>query len=113
METARAALRDRLQSELETLVARHHKIDAHLHNADREVPTDWPERAQLFENDTVLEALDGRTRTRIVQIRLALDRLGDPAWGTCVRCGEPIRPARLAALPTTMICINCAEATGQ
>lgn len=113
MEPARADLRKRLQSELDTLMARHDKIDAHLHNADRDVPSDWTDRAQLFENDTVLEALDGRTRARIVQIRLALDRLGDPAWGLCVRCGEPILPARLAALPTTMVCRPCAEAVGQ
>lgn len=113
MDPARDVLRDQLEAELQTLMSRHAKIDAHLHNADRDVPTDWTDRAQLFQNDTVLEALDGRTRTRIVQIRLALDRLGDPAWGLCVRCGEPIPPARLAAMPTTMICRPCAEAVSQ
>lgn len=110
MDTARDLMRHQLESELETLMARHLKLDAHLQNADRDVPADWTDRAQLFENDSVLEALDGRTRTRIVQIRLALERLGDPAWGLCVRCGDPIPPARLAALPTTMICRPCAEA---
>ncbi len=113
MRPAPVDLRQRLQSELDTLLARHDTIDAHLHNADRDVPGDWTDRAQLFENDTVLEALDGRTRARIVQIRLALERLGDPAWGRCVRCSEPIPPARLAALPTTMVCKSCAEAVGQ
>lgn len=112
METARDSLRDRLRSELDILLDRHNRIDAHLHNADRDVPADWTDRAQLFENDAVLEALDGRTRARIVQIRLALDRLSDPDWGICVRCSEPIPPARLAALPTTMICRDCAEQLG-
>lgn len=113
MPSNRDALRSRLETELGTLLTRHRKIDAHLHNADRDVPSDWTERAQLFENDEVLEALDGRTRTRIVQIKLALDRLGDPDWGRCVRCSEPIDPARLAALPTTMVCRPCAEAMSQ
>lgn len=113
MQTARDSLRDRLAAELDTLLARHAKIDAHLHNSDRDVPQDWTDRAQVFVNDAVLEALDGRTRTRIVQIKLALDRLGDPEWGRCVRCSEPINPARLAALPTTMICRACAEAISQ
>ncbi len=109
MQTPLDSMRSKLRVELDTLLDRHGRISAHLHNADREVPADWPERAQLFENDTVLEALDGRTRARIVQIRLALERLNDPAWGFCARCGEPIRPARLAALPTTTVCVSCAE----
>lgn len=109
MDTARDTLKTRLEAELDALFHRRSKIEAHLHNADREVPADWADRAQLFENDEVLEALDGRTRARIVQIKLALDRLHDPDWGTCVRCNEPIHPGRLAALPTTMICRSCAE----
>lgn len=104
------ALKAQLEDELARLIVRHGKIDAHLHNADREVPQDWAERAQLFENDEVLEALDDRTRLRIAQLRAALERFDDPDWGECGRCGEPIGVGRLAAMPTTQVCVRCAEA---
>lgn len=104
------ALKARLEDELARLVVRHGKIEAHLHNADREVPQDWAERAQLFENDEVLEALDERTRARIAELRGALEHLDDPERGVCGRCGEPIGGRRLAALPTTRICVRCAAA---
>jgi len=109
MEAARQKLEAQLRAELDTLVNRHARINAHRTNADREVPADWDERAQLFENDEVLDALDGRTRARIIQIRLTLDRLEDRDWGQCERCGEAINPSRLAVVPTTPHCLSCAE----
>lgn len=27
----------------------------------------------------------------------------------CVKCGEPIHPLRLKALPNTMTCVNCSS----
>ncbi|MFL6127197.1 TraR/DksA C4-type zinc finger protein [Actinophytocola sp.] len=30
-------------------------------------------------------------------------------YGTCTRCGSPIAPERLDALPATTTCIRCAS----
>jgi DnaK suppressor protein len=30
-------------------------------------------------------------------------------YGTCVECGEPIKPARLMALPEVETCVACQE----
>ncbi len=46
---------------------------------------------------------------RIRDIRRALDRMAEPGWGTCLECGEPIAPARLAANPVAVLCVICQE----
>src|SRR3954471_6044916 len=38
----------------------------------------------------------------------ALARLAEGTCGTCAGCGEPIAPARLAAAPESVLCIECA-----
>lgn len=104
------ALRETLKAELATLMQRHEKIEGHLRNASGELPQDWSDRATATENDEVLEALDGRTRSRINALMVALKRMDEPDWGICVRCGATIRPKRLQVMPTTTLCVVCAEA---
>jgi DnaK suppressor protein len=47
--------------------------------------------------------------TRIRMIENALERVADGRYGTCLRCGQPIAPARLEALPFAAYCITCQE----
>jgi RNA polymerase-binding protein DksA len=103
------AHRETLEAELQVLLRRHSKIEDHLRNANDELPQDWSDRATATENDEVLEALDDRTRSRIAALRVALSRMDDPDWGICVRCGATIPEKRLEAVPTTTLCVNCAE----
>jgi len=44
-----------------------------------------------------------------VAIDEALQRLDKGTYGICRDCGEPIAPARLAAIPWTRVCITCKE----
>jgi len=69
---------------------------------------DWQERAIELENDEVLENLDEATRTEVRQVQLALRRLDAGNYGLCSRCGGPISPARLVALPSVSTCVKCA-----
>ena len=39
----------------------------------------------------------------------ALEKLDDGTYGVCDTCGEPILPARLRAMPESVVCINCAR----
>ena len=102
-------LRPRLEAQLRDVLSRHAKIDAHLHNADRTLPQDWSDLAQVLENDEVLEALDGSSRAEIDAIRVALHRMDEGTYGSCSVCGEAIRSARLEALPFVGTCIGCAS----
>ena len=52
----------------------------------------------------------GDTETRqLSQVLAALRRLASGEYGTCVRCGETIPEARLAALPEAATCTECAR----
>jgi DnaK suppressor protein len=44
----------------------------------------------------------------IADIDRALEKLDDGTYGRCERCGNPISPERLDALPYSILCIGCA-----
>jgi RNA polymerase-binding transcription factor DksA len=50
-----------------------------------------------------------RLKERIAHIEKALDQAGETGYGICSRCGRPIHPDRLAVLPDTDLCVNCAR----
>jgi DnaK suppressor protein len=54
-------------------------------------------------------ALKQRVENRIVSLEEALRKAEDGSYGRCEVCGQPIDPARLAILPSTKRCINCAQ----
>ena len=54
-------------------------------------------------------ALAGTLREALAEVDHALTKLESGTYGTCERCGEPISPARLEAMPAARYCINCAS----
>ena len=61
---------------------------------------------QVFEQQRDL-ALRDRSSQQLELVDAALTRLDDGTFGTCVRCGKPIAPERLEALPWAAHCIDC------
>jgi RNA polymerase-binding transcription factor len=61
-----------------------------------------------FERAQVAGLLD-QARTELQALDAAADRLAAGTYGTCERCGTPIAPERLDALPATTTCIRCAD----
>lgn len=61
---------------------------------------------QVFEQQRDL-ALRDRSTHQLELVDAALERLDDGSFGTCLRCGKPIAPARLEALPWAAHCIEC------
>jgi DnaK suppressor protein len=43
------------------------------------------------------------------KLERALAKLGEGSYGRCDRCGGPIAPARLEAVPESSLCIDCAR----
>lgn len=102
-------VRSELVEKLATLKERAGRIKSHQRNADEPPPADWEELASFRENDEVVDALDGFTTREIVLVERAIERIDNGTWGTCVRCEEPIEPARLEALPVAPLCLTCTQ----
>lgn len=62
--------------------------------------------SQVFEQQRDL-ALRERSSQHLEAVDAALARLDDGSYGTCARCGRPIAPERLEALPWAAHCIEC------
>jgi DnaK suppressor protein len=62
--------------------------------------------SQVFEQQRDL-ALRDRNQVHLQAVEAALARLDEGTFGTCVRCGRPIAPDRLEALPWAAHCIDC------
>ncbi|HEY7702129.1 MAG TPA: TraR/DksA C4-type zinc finger protein [Candidatus Limnocylindrales bacterium] len=62
--------------------------------------------SQVFEQQRDL-ALRDRAKQQLELVDAALARLENGTFGTCLRCGKAIAPARLEALPWAAHCIEC------
>lgn len=62
--------------------------------------------SQVFAQQRDL-ALRDRSQAQLSLVDAALARLDAGTFGTCLRCGQPIAPARLEALPWAAQCIAC------
>ena len=65
--------------------------------------------SQVFEQQRDL-ALRERSIQHLAAVEDALARLDAGTFGACLRCGRPIAPARLEALPWAAHCIECQAA---
>jgi RNA polymerase-binding protein DksA len=95
-----------LQARLSELRTRLAKIDRSLH---KPLAPDSEDRAIELENQEALEIIGETETTEIHQIEAALKRISEGTYGACIKCGEPIDPKRLRALPTAAMCMACSE----
>ena len=77
------------------------------------VALDQTQQGRLSRMDAIgrqemARAARRRRRQDLARIDAALERLSSGDWGYCVRCDEPIEPARLAFDPATPLCRACA-----
>lgn len=60
------------------------------------------------ERELAIRNLD-RESNLLRSVRLALRRIDDGSFGTCLHCDEDISPKRIAAVPWAANCIQCQE----
>ncbi len=60
------------------------------------------------ERELAIRNLD-RESNLLRNVRLALRRIEDGSFGTCLHCEEEISPKRIAAVPWAANCIQCQE----
>lgn len=70
---------------------------------------DVEERAVEREADEMLESLGQAAAVELRMIRAAVARIAAGDYGLCTHCGAEIGEARLAALPWTPYCQDCAR----
>jgi|SRR5579862_4440575 len=122
--TGRTPLKQRfnLDGALAALIATHGQLldeashlgaeERALAKARREEGGPGAERADSATNPTsqeVAEALERQTRGELLEVEAALDRIDNGSYGVCDRCGQPVDPARLRALPWARYCLNCQQ----
>lgn len=68
--------------------------------------------SQVFAQQRDL-ALRDKNAEHLADVDAAIARLDDGTYGTCIRCGRPIAPERLDALPWAARCIDCQRIVGR
>lgn len=93
------------------LHSRKRELHVRLNRIEKDLDTlksdDSGERAIERENDEVLEEFGTTGLKELAAIDAALDRIAAGTFGICAKCGKPISPARLAAVPHAALCEAC------
>jgi RNA polymerase-binding transcription factor DksA len=107
METkAKRAERRRIQEEIDSVNHELRNLDVKLENKP-----EW----SLGEGDPSVHewemnyALKKEVERRLQSLQIALQKLEHGSYAICEVCGKPIDPERLAILPETTRCVDCAR----
>lgn len=103
---ARAASVKRLEDEREQTLERLERLRVAL-KEEVEPATDegYPDIYEREKNLALLQRLEQKLES--VSRALRLEQMGN--YGICERCGQPIDPERLDALPDTTLCLRCKQ----
>jgi DnaK suppressor protein len=85
-----------ISNRLQELGLRLEEIDAELGIPK---PADFEEQAIDIEDDEVLESLGVSAQKEVRLLKLALRRIAEKTYGTCLECAQPISKERLDAVP--------------
>lgn len=105
MARTRAHVRTALQREREQLLEGLEQHRASEIGDTADVGDVATTRIEQFTDDRERQ----RRLERIDHIEAALHRLDEGSWGVCEACGERIASARMEALPTATLCVDCAS----
>lgn len=98
-------LKAELERKLGELLDRATEIEKELNEPGS---SDWEEQAIETENNEALNEIGEVTNREIHDIKLALHRIESGHYGICSNCGQSIPHERLAAVPFSTTCIQCA-----
>ena len=109
-------IRERLETDLRVAMSRLRQMGGAV--AVEELPGAIGNNSPFADEVDEIQANESReigfaTRELLVErvnrLSVALDRLAEGEYGTCVECGEEISPARLQAMPEVQTCVRCQD----
>jgi DnaK suppressor protein len=106
LEQVREELQRRRRVILETVRRERAELEG-LRAAERD--PEFEEGAQSEHEQYTLARLSDAQRREVAAITAALARIDDGEYGVCVDCEQEIDPRRLQALPTALLCTDCAR----
>lgn len=106
----RRALIRRLRRRREEIFERVVAAEAGIEQLGSERDAELVERGQGQAVAQLLTRLDERARREVETLDQALERLAETREIGCRSCQQPISFARLLAVPTTTLCVDCAQA---
>ena len=68
-----------------------------------------PEGATIGFERAQAQAMLDSALARVTQLDAAIARAACGSYGVCAECGNPIGDERLAARPSTTVCVDCAR----
>lgn len=104
-----------LRHEREAIAARldgYHALERSLSTHASREPLDASDAGSDLSDLRVTEGLDALATRRLAALDHALDRAARGVLGVCESCGGGIPPARIRALPGTVVCVACAREKG-
>lgn len=66
-------------------------------------------RMDAINNKAVQEAALATARRKLDRLRTMQSNIDDPKLGLCKKCGRPIPPGRLLAMPESPFCVRCSR----
>jgi DnaK suppressor protein len=69
----------------------------------------FSDRSHSTEERSRLISVVHALRSNLRDVERALVKMESGGYGTCERCGNPISPERLEALPWAVLCIDCKQ----
>lgn len=101
-------IREQLRADLERIAARDQEVREAMRRKDPAGNLSFEDLGIDGELDDVLDTLGDRSRTELLDVWNALQRIDRGTYGVCSSCGRTIDKERLKALPATEYCIECA-----
>lgn len=102
-------MREKLKAELAEIVERDEEVRRAMRRKDPAGNLSFEDLGVESEFDDVFDSLGDRSRTELLDVWNAIQRMDRGTYGTCSQCGRKISVERLQALPATEYCIECAS----
>ncbi|HLI14894.1 MAG TPA: TraR/DksA C4-type zinc finger protein [Acidimicrobiales bacterium] len=109
-EAAAVDYRALLEEERRSLLEQLHELGFGDSGPGLTYDPNFADSSQVTAERGEAEALAAELRGALEDVDAALARIENGTYGICERCGKPIDPARLEAMPTVRTCIECASA---